>query len=70
MTADLNAVFPAEAARQLGWTLVPLLCATEIPVDGSMQRCIRVLMHAYVNLAQSEVRHVYLGEAAGLRPDL
>ncbi len=70
MTADLDAVFPAEAARLMGWNLVPLLCTTEIPVDGSIKKCIRVLMHAYMSCSQAEVRHVYLGEAAGLRPDL
>jgi chorismate mutase len=70
MTADLDAVFPAEAARRLGWSLVPLMCTTEIPVTGAMEKCIRVLMHAYTKRGQSEVRHVYLGEAAALRPDL
>ena len=70
LTADLDAVFPAEAARRLGWSMVPLLCTTEIPVAGSMKRCIRVPMHAYTKKGQSEVMHVYLGEATGLRPDL
>lgn len=70
LTSDLNAVFPAEAARRLGWNLVPLLCTTEIPVAGSMGKCIRVLMHVYTERGQAEVRHVYLGEAARLRPDL
>ena len=70
VTADLDAAFPAEAARRLGWSMVPLMCTTEIPVAGSLEKCIRVLMHAYTKRGQSEVRHVYLGEAAGLRPDL
>jgi chorismate mutase len=70
MTADLDAAFPAEAARRLGWTLVPLMCTTEIPVAGAMEKCIRVLMHAYTERKQAEVRHVYLGKAANLRPDL
>ena len=70
LTADLDAVFPAEAARRLGWNLVPLLCTTEIPVAGSIEKCIRVLMHAYTSRDQAAVRHVYLGEAARLRPDL
>ena len=70
MTADLDAVFPAEAARLMGWNLVPLLCTMEIPVEGAVKKCIRVLMHAYMSCSQAEVRHVYLGEAAGLRPDL
>ncbi|MGD0153686.1 MAG: chorismate mutase [Thermacetogeniaceae bacterium] len=70
LTADLDAAFPAEAARQMGWNLVPLLCTTEIPVAGSMSKCIRVLMHVYTDRKQAAVRHVYLGEAARLRPDL
>ncbi len=70
LTADLDAVFPAEAARQMGWNLVPLLCTTEIPVAGSISQCIRVLMHVYTDREQAAVRHVYLGEAARLRPDL
>jgi len=70
VTADLDAVFPAEAARRLGWTMAPLMCTTEIPVSGAMEKCVRVLMHAYTKRGQSEVRHVYLGEAANLRPDL
>lgn len=70
MTADLDSVYPAEAARRMGWCLVPLLCTKEQPIAGSMSRCIRVLMHAYTDREQAEVRHIYLGEAAGLRPDL
>lgn len=70
VTADLDAVFPAEAARRLGWSMTPLMCTTEIPVSGAMEKCVRVLMHAYTKRDQSEVRHVYLGEAAKLRPDL
>ncbi|MGB9791264.1 MAG: chorismate mutase [Thermacetogeniaceae bacterium] len=70
VTPDLNAAFPAEAARELGWNFVPLLCATEIPVPGSLEKCIRVLVHAYMSCSQEEVRHVYLGEAVKLRPDL
>ncbi len=70
MTPDLDAVYPALAARQLGWVDVPLLCAREIPVPGGMPRCIRVLLHWNTALPQSAIRHVYLGEAARLRPDL
>ncbi len=69
-TPDLNAAFPAEAARQLGWNETPLICAQEIPVPGALPRCIRVLIHWNCDLPQSAVRHVYLGEAARLRPDL
>ena len=70
VTSDLTTVHPAKAARQLGWGQVPLMCALEIPVPESLPRCIRVLLHWNTGLPQSEVRHVYLGEAASLRPDL
>jgi chorismate mutase len=70
VTGDLTAVHPAKAARQLGWEQVPLMCAREIPVPGSLPRCIRVLLHWNTGLPQSAVRHVYLGAAASLRPDL
>ena len=70
VTGDLTAAHPAKAARQMGWTQVPLMCALEIPVPGSLPRCIRVLLHWNTSLAQSEIRHVYLGAAASLRPDL
>lgn len=70
VTPDLNAAFPAEGARALGWEMVPLFCTTEIPVPGSLPMCVRVLVHAYMDCAQEEVRHVYLGDAAKLRPDL
>lgn len=69
-TADLLSVFPAQAARQLGWNLTPLICAQEIPVPSSLPRCVRVLIHWNCELPASAVRHVYLGEAASLRPDL
>jgi chorismate mutase len=70
VTSDLNAAFPAKGARVLGWEKVPLFCATEIPVPGSLARCVRVLIHAYMECHQDDVRHVYLGDAAKLRPDL
>lgn len=69
-TSDLNAAFPAKGARTLGWERVPLFCTTEIPVPGSLARCVRVLLHAYMDCNQDQVRHVYLGDAAKLRPDL
>jgi chorismate mutase len=69
-TPDLNADFPASAARELGWTLVPLLCAREIDVPNSMTRVIRVLLHVNTQKTQSEIKHLYFGEAAKLRPDL
>jgi len=70
VTDDLNAVHPALAARQLGWGNVPLMCAREIPVPNSLPACIRVLVHWNTEQAQSAVKHVYLGRAAVLRPDL
>jgi len=70
VTPDLTSAFPAEAARQLGWIEVPMMCAQEIPVPDALPRCIRVLIHWNCDLPQSAVRHVYLGEAARLRPDL
>lgn len=69
-TEDLQSAFPANAARQLGWDLVPMLCAREIPVPGSMPRCIRLLLHWNTALPQVDVRHIYLREAVALRPDL
>lgn len=69
-TPDLTSTFPAEAARALGMTQVPLLCASEIAVPGSLPRCIRVLLHVNSTRAQSEIAHVYLHEAKKLRPDV
>jgi chorismate mutase len=70
VTPDLNAAYPAEAARQLGWTAVPLLSFADIDVPGSVPRCVRVLLLWNTPRAQDEVVHVYLRDAAGLRPDL
>jgi chorismate mutase len=68
-TEDLDAVFPAVAVRGMGFDRVPLLCAQEIPVPGSMPRVIRALVH-YHAAEGHEPTHVYLGEAAALRKDL
>jgi len=66
---DLDAEYPALAARQLGWTETALLCAREIPVSRqTVRRCIRVLMLVNTALSQREIRHVYLREAVALRP--
>ena len=70
VTPDLRAAFPAQAARELGWQHVALLDAQEIPVPGSLPRCVRVLVHWNTATPQQEIRHIYLGEAASLRPDL
>jgi chorismate mutase len=69
LTGDLDAEFPAVAARNLGFSAVPLLCAREVEVPGSLPRVIRVLMHYYADEGH-ESRHVYLGEARTLRLDL
>jgi chorismate mutase len=69
-TTDLDAEFPALAARQLGWLDVPLLCGHEINVPGSLRLCVRVLVHWNTDKAQSEVNHVYIKGAQRLRPDL
>ena len=69
-TPDLHSVFPAEAARGLGISDVPLLCARELDVEGAMPLCVRVLMHAYTERDLKAVRHVYLGDAKNLRTDL
>jgi chorismate mutase len=69
LTDDLDAEYPAVAARNLGLTRVPLLCAREIPVPGSLPRVIRVLIHCYAPTGH-EARHVYLREAQALRQDL
>ena len=70
VTKDLQFTYPAKAARELGWTEVPLMCSVEIDVPGSLPRCIRVLIHWNTPLPQSVIKHVYLREAVALRPDL
>jgi chorismate mutase len=69
-TPDLTAEFPAYAARRLGLTDVPLLCATEIAVPGAMPRVIRLLAHVDTDTPRQSVHHVYLRGAANLRTDL
>lgn len=69
-TPDLVSCFPAEAARHIGMTTVPLICAAEIPVSGAMPRCIRILLHVNSDRSPAEIDHVYLREAAKLRPDM
>lgn len=71
VTQDLDATFPARAIRQMpGWELVPLMCAVEIPVKGSLEKCIRLMVLYNTEKSQQEVRHVYLNNAKSLRPDL
>ena len=69
-TRDLDAEFPALAARQLGWLDVPLLCGHEMSIPGSLPRCIRVLVHWNTDKSQGEVQHIYVRDAEKLRPDL
>jgi chorismate mutase len=69
LTADLDAAFPARAAEEFGWNIVALLHATEVPVPGSLPRCIRLLVHAYSDRPRSAIKHCYLRRAVALRPD-
>ncbi len=69
-TSDLVAIAPAAAARALGLTDVPLLCAQEMSVQGGLERCVRVMVHFDCDLARSELKHVFLRGATTLRPDL
>ena len=69
-TPDLDAEFPAYAARKIGWKHVPLMCAREIAKPGAMKKIIRILIHTNTNKRQNEIKHQYLGATARLRPDL
>lgn len=70
MTSDLNAAFPAEAARQLGWNEVPLFGMQEADVINSLKKCIRILIQLNCNKSQVDVQHCYLHKAKILRKDL
>jgi chorismate mutase len=71
VTADLDATFPARAIRNMsGWELVPLMCALEVPVQGALPKCIRLMVMANTTKSQTDMVHVYLNEAKALRPDL
>ena len=69
-TPDLDAAYPAQAARAMGWVSTPLLCMQEMAVQGSLRGCIRVLMHWNTDKSADEIQHVFLGKAQKLRPDL
>ncbi|MBN0047251.1 chorismate mutase [Streptomyces actuosus] len=69
-TPDLHSDFPAAAARKLGITDVPLICAQELDVEGAMPRVVRVLAHVESDRARADITHVYLGAAAALRKDI
>lgn len=71
VTEDIDATFPAKALRSLnGWTYVPVMCSREIPVPNSLPKCIRVMLTVNTDVRQEEIKHIYLGEAVQLRPDL
>lgn len=69
-TEDIASTYPALAARQMGWDLVPMMCSREIPVPVGLPLCIRVLIHWNTDREQAAIKHVYLREAVRLRPDL
>ena len=70
VTDDLDAEFPALAARHLGWTEVALICTREIPVQNSLRKCIRILLHVNTTRTAAEMEHVYIHGAVDLRPTL
>lgn len=70
LTQDLNAEFPAVAARQIGWTDVPLLCGHEMNKPGALPMCLRVLLHVNTEKPAKDIKHVYLRGARVLRPDI
>jgi len=69
-TRDIDAAFPAAAAREIGLTDVALMCTNEMEVPGSLQKCIRVLMHINTEKTNKEIKYIYLKNAKALRPDL
>jgi chorismate mutase len=69
-TPDLCSTFPAEAARRLGMTMVPLICNQEIPVPNRLGKAVRVMLQLNTQKSQAEMKHIYLREAKSLRPDL
>ncbi len=70
LTPDLDAEFPAIAARRLGWTDVPLMCCRELDIPGGMKRVVRILLLVNTSVPASRIRHQYLGNTPRLRPDL
>ena len=70
-TTDISSAFPARAVRSLeGWTYVPVMCTHEMNVPGSLEKCIRLLMHINTDKTQQDIQHIYLNNAVQLRPDL
>jgi chorismate mutase len=70
LTPDLNAEFPAIAARRMGWSDVPLMCATELDIPKSMKKVVRILLLVNSSVPPGRIRHQYLGKTPTLRPDL
>ncbi len=70
LTPDLDAEFPAIAARRIGWTDVPLMCATELDIPKGMKRVVRILLLVNTHVSPDKIRHQYLGKTPALRPDL
>jgi len=68
-TGDLDAAYPARAAREMGWHQTPLLCAQDMDVPTGVPRCVRVMIHVETDRTPEQLRHIYLGEAQSLRPD-
>ena len=69
-TSDLNKVYPAVAARKMGFTDVPLMCYQELSIEGSLERCIRIMLYINRDCKHAELNHIYLEKAKELRPDL
>jgi chorismate mutase len=70
-TTDIKSAFPAKSVRSMeGWQYVPIMCTHEMDVPGGLPLCIRVLMHVNTEVAQQDIKHVYLHDAVKLRPDL
>ncbi|MBQ7794767.1 MAG: chorismate mutase [Clostridia bacterium] len=70
LTPDLDKVFPARAVREKGVTNVPLMCMAEIPVDGALEKCVRILILSNSDKSNDDIKHIYMRDAVKLRPDL
>ena len=70
LTSDLDAVFPAVAARNIGYEQVALFCSQELDIKDGLEKCIRVLIHYNTDIKQKDIKHIYLRQAKNLRPDL
>jgi chorismate mutase len=70
LTPDLRTEFPAVAAREMGWSDVPLFCVKELDIEGSLPKCVRILLHWNTDKKPSEISHAYMRDAIKLRPDI